>query len=92
MRGRKDYHAHALQQFRVQKELERATARGAMVKGDRRDYTVMCNAEHDRQDVAKLKPRERVMLDLADLAEYDRLRERKALKIAPQFDSGRVWP
>jgi hypothetical protein len=87
-----DHHKIALQKYRLALELSRARARGAMVKGDRRDYTVMCNAERDRQDAAKLKPRERVMLDLVDLAEYDRLRERKALKLTPTFDSGRVWP
>lgn len=70
----RDYHARALQTYRVQKELARATARDAMMRADRRDFTVMRNAEADRHDTAKLRPRERVELDLCDLREFDRLR------------------
>lgn len=70
----RDYHARALQAYRIQQESARADVRNAMVRADRRDFTVMCNAEADRHDTAKLKPRERIELDLCDLHEFDRLR------------------
>lgn len=69
-----DYHAIALQKWRLQQESARADVRDAMIRADRRDFTMMTNAEYDRQDTAKLKPAERVSIDLADLSEYDRHR------------------
>lgn len=69
-----DYHTIALQKWRLQQATVSATVRDAMIRGDRRDWVLMVNAEADRHDTAKLKPHERVALDLADLREFDRLR------------------
>lgn len=88
---RGDYHARALQQYRIALELSRAVARGAMVRGDRRDDTVMGRAECHRTE-HRMLPRDRVLMDLADLREFDRNRERKALRIMRENEAGRVWP
>jgi hypothetical protein len=87
----RDYHAQALQQYRMQLELARATARASMVRGDRRDATVMDRAAFDSKE-SRMLPRDRVLMDLADLREYDRLRERSRLTLEPEGDKGRVWP
>lgn len=67
-----DYHTIALQTYRLQQASVSADVRAAMIRGDHRDWIVIMNAETDRRDSAKLKPRERVLMDLADLREFDR--------------------
>lgn len=68
------YNPYAVALARLVLESRRADIRTAMIRADRRDSNVMANAEADRNDTAKLRPRERVLLDLHDLNLFDRHR------------------
>lgn len=76
---------------RIAREVTRARMRGAMIAGDRRDAVVMDRAAFDRAE-SRILPRDRILMDLADLREFDRERDRNALRIQPTHDAGRVWP
>lgn len=92
MSARLDYHARELQRYRIQRELQRARERGAMIAADRRDAIIMTEAEYDR--AAKCAPVDRCLMHMEALAIYDRYQASKKLRLMTEDERtmGRVWP